>query len=178
MTKPDESKDDEIKKVDVKEILLQAQKELRTVEHYASRIVTGGLENSVNLRVTTREEISKFRRKQKKLLAQLGGKAAHISLTDQESRINLTAPWTTLQVIDGTPIQAYIDAENRMGAIRIRLTGQVPSDLILYMSENYQNVSEANSTWTFSAPTGVTIFPKDQHITNPKKATDKDKKKF
>ena len=55
LTKPNESKDEEIKNVDVKEILFQAKKELRTVEHYANRIVSGGLENSVNLKVTSRE---------------------------------------------------------------------------------------------------------------------------
>ena len=65
-----------------------------------------------------------------------------------------------------------------MGSVRIRIFGQVPPDLILYVSENYQNVTESNSTWSFTHPTGVTIFPKDQHILNPKKATDKDKKKF
>ena len=65
-----------------------------------------------------------------------------------------------------------------MGSVRIRLFGQVPSDLVLYISENFSTVSEANATWSFNRPTGVTIFPKDQNIINPKKATDKDNKKF
>ena len=65
-----------------------------------------------------------------------------------------------------------------MGSIRIRMLGEVPSDLVLYISENYQDVKESNATWTFRKPTSCTIFPKDQSILNPKKQTDKDKRKF
>ena len=54
--------------MDVKEILLQAQKDLRNVEHYASRIVASGLENSTKLIVTTREMITKYRYKQQKVI--------------------------------------------------------------------------------------------------------------
>ena len=57
---------------------------------------------------------------------------------------------------------AHIDAEDRIGAIRIRLQGQVPSDLVLYMSEIFQDVTKANATWIYKQPTSFTIFPKDQ----------------
>ena len=58
-----------MKKIDIKEILQKAAKDLRNIEHYASKLVNTGLENSAKLRVTTREDIAKYRGKQRKILA-------------------------------------------------------------------------------------------------------------
>ena len=52
-------------------------------------------------------------------------------------------------MVDGEPVAAHIDAEDRVGAIRIILQGQVPSDLVLYMSEIFQDVNKANATWIY-----------------------------
>ena len=90
----------------------------------------------------------------------------------------METPWTRLQVIDGTPVPAHIETQAQMGSVRIRMLGEVPSDLVLYISENYQDVKESNATWTFEKPTTCTILPKDQRISNPKKQTDKDTRKF
>ena len=73
LTQRDKTKDDAIKKIDIKEILEQAQKDLRNIEHYASRLVNTVLENSVKLKITTNEDIKKYRGKQKKLLTRLDG---------------------------------------------------------------------------------------------------------
>ena len=69
------------------------------------------------------------------------------------------------------PILAYIDAEKRDGPIRISLHGDIPSDLIVYISEHYQEVTELNATWTFEQPLleCFTIYPKDMRFLNPKK---------
>ena len=73
LTQRDKTKDDAIKKIDIKEILEQAQKDLRNIEHYASRLVNTVLENSVKLKITTNEDIKKYKGKQKKLLTRLDG---------------------------------------------------------------------------------------------------------
>ena len=73
LTQRDKTKDDAIKKIDIKEILEQAQKDLRNIEHYASRLVNTVLENSVKLKITTNEDIKKYKGKQTKLLTRLDG---------------------------------------------------------------------------------------------------------
>ena len=68
---------EEIKKIDMKEILKNAARDLRSMEHYASLCVqTGGLEKSQHLKVTTRNEIIKY----KKII--INSKSGSVKATD------------------------------------------------------------------------------------------------
>ena len=79
-------------------------------------------------------------------------------------------PWTSIQVLDGIPARAHLEIQDRVGPILIKLTGPVPPDLLIYVSENYQDSSEASATWTFSKRHKFMLFPKDQRLLrNPKK---------
>ena len=76
-------------------------------------------------------------------------------------------PWVAIQVVDGTPVQAYIDntTDNRVGPMRIRLLGgkDLPPELTVYISESYKVVTKENATWSFNRhKTGLTIYPADQ----------------
>ena len=63
--------------------------------------------------------------------------------------------------------------------MRVALRGaDVPGDLAVHISENHQNVTEANATWSFRSPRAFTLFPRDQRILDPRKATDKDARRF
>lgn len=87
-------------------------------------------------------------------------------------------PFTTLEFVETNPMNAYIDADQRIGSVRIALRGKVPLDLVVYISENFANITPQNATWTFENRKVFCVFPRDQKILNPKKQTDKDQKKF
>ena len=70
-------------------------------------------------------------------------------------------PWTEIQIIDGTSIIALVDAESRIGPVKFRLRGMVPGDLVTYVSENHQEVTKENATWSFERSTAFTLFPQD-----------------
>ena len=61
LTRSDNSVDNEIKKLDVSEILSQVKKDLNRVRLQASRCINNGLENSVRLKVGTTEDIKKYK---------------------------------------------------------------------------------------------------------------------
>ena len=90
----------------------------------------------------------------------------------------ITTPWTTIQFITNDPLMAYVDAEHRNGAMRFYFKGNIPKDLTVHVSENYQVVTESNASWSFIKPSVFTLHPRDQNILNPSKQTDKDGKKF
>ena len=48
----------------------------------------------------------------------------------------------------------------------------------MHISENHQQVTEANARWTFEKQSIFSILPRDQKIENPRKQTDKDAKRF
>jgi len=64
-------------------------------------------------------------------------------------------------MIEGKPITAHINTENRVGSIQINLLGIVPNDLTLYISDKSNNITAKTAMWTFKKPTGVTINPPD-----------------
>lgn len=75
---------EEIKKIDMKEILKNAARDLRSMKHYTSLCVqTGGLEKSQQLKVTTKNEIIKY----KKII--LNSKSGSVKATD-------SMPWTKI----------------------------------------------------------------------------------
>ena len=43
----------------------------------------------------------------------------------------------------------------------MKLHGSVPEDLLVCVSENYQDSSEATATWTFNKRHKFMLFPKD-----------------
>jgi len=83
-----------------------------------------------------------------------------------------------IDIVDSLPAQAYLDGEGRIGAIRFAIKGLPPKNLIVHISENFSAVNESNATWTFHKPTVFTILPRDQKITNPRKASASDFNKF
>ena len=48
----------------------------------------------------------------------------------------------------------------------------------MHISENHQQVTEANARWTFEKQSIFSLLPRDQKIENPRKQTDKDAKRF
>ena len=70
-------------------------------------------------------------------------------------------PFTKIQFFDASPISAYVDAEHRMGTIRLNIRGKPPSDLKIFVSENYSHVTEENATWSFLNPTVFTMIPRE-----------------
>lgn len=106
--------------------------------HYASRIVSRGLDNSIQLKITSSEEVQKYRKKLQKaseLADKTSSRKAHAA--EATSRSAATAPWTDIRVIDGTPVFAHLDPEGKKGSVRIKLIGRLPGDLVLYVSENH-----------------------------------------
>ena len=88
-------------------------------------------------------------------------------------------PWSTIKVVEHTAVRAYVDADQRLGPMKVALRGaDVPPDLAVHISENHQSVTEANATWSFRSPRAFTLFPRDQRILDPRKATDKDARRF
>lgn len=129
------------------------KKDIKRIKLETDRCVKeGGLESSVSLRITSKNEIKRY-----------------ANLHAEQKAQNLP-PWSTIQVLDGVAVLAYLDAEKRDGPIQIRLLGEVPSDLIVHISEHYQEVNEVNATWTFKHPSlqCFTIYPKDMRILSPR----------
>lgn len=151
--------DEAIKAVDVKQILSRAAKELRKVESMANGCVrTRTLDNSVALKPTTRQEILNYREKVLRM------KLAGLPTTRVET------PWSSIKVLDGIPVRAHLHIEDKIGPININLHGLVPQDLIVCVSENYQDANEATATWSFAKCQKFVILPKDQRVlANPKK---------
>ena len=100
------------------------------------------------------------------------------SIQQLQSQVLSSAPFTTIQFVDTNPVSAWVDADARVGSIRVQMKGNVPSDLKVYVSENFSAVNDKNATWTFDKQTVFSILPREQRILNPKKQTDKDAKKF
>ena len=88
-------------------------------------------------------------------------------------------PWSTIKIVEHGAVRAYVDADQRLGPMKVALRGaEVPPDLAVHISENHQGVTEANATWSFRSPRAFTLFPRDQRILDPRKATDKDARRF
>ena len=88
-------------------------------------------------------------------------------------------PWSTIKIVEHGAVRAYVDADQRLGPMKVALRGaDVPPDLAVHISENHQSVTEANATWSFRSPRAFTLFPRDQRILDPRKATDKDARRF
>lgn len=60
---------------------------------------------------------------------------------EEMARNDVQFPYTTLEFVETNPVQAYIDAENRMGSMRVALRGNVPADIKVYLSENFSAVT-------------------------------------
>ena len=136
-----------IKKIKVDQILSKVKKDLNRVRLQASRCVINGLENSVKLKVSTKEEIAKY-----------------TSLLENGSQVNkYEQPWTNILVFNNAPARAHIKAEGKQGSIKIKLAGDVPADLVICISEQYSDATEHNSTWVKKHPTVVCFHlkPKD-----------------
>ena len=69
-----------------------------------------------------------------------------------------------IRIVDALPVQAYIDAEKRIGPICFKLLGEsLPTDLCIYISEIKPDIDEKNATWSFKKPPrNFKIFPSDQ----------------
>ena len=74
-------------------------------------------------------------------------------------------PWSTIEIIDGLPVYAHLEADNRVGPIQFKLLGDdVPTDLTVHISELNEDVTAMNATWTFKKTSGCfMISPKDQY---------------
>ena len=94
------------------------------VKLQASRCVNQGLETSVKLKISNKNEIAKYLRDSKFLTSIAMGQVKAKEL-----------PWTNIQIFDGVPEKAYLRNKARTGSIRIRLLGNVPEDLVLCLSE-------------------------------------------
>ena len=78
--------------------------------------------------------------------------------------------WTPIHIFESNPVRAYVDADERIGSVKFILRGNVPKDLIIYISEDHKRVTEKNATWTFTDQRRVfSIFPADQANLNSKK---------
>lgn len=80
-------------------------------------------------------------------------------------------------MIDSNPVQAYLDAGDRKGIAKFSLKG-APRDIAVFISENYQIVTEENATWKFRDTSVFTLQPRDQNIKNPRKVLATDSKRF
>ena len=88
-------------------------------------------------------------------------------------------PWSTIKIVEHGAVRAFVDADQRLGPMKVALRGAgVPGDLAVHISENHQSVTEANATWSFRSARAFTLFPRDQRILDPRKATDKDARRF
>ena len=95
-----EAKDSAIKKANVKEMIVKIKKDIKRIKLETDRCVKeGGLESSVSLRITSKDEIKRY-----------------ANLHAEQKAQNLP-PWTTIQALDGVPVLAYLDAEKRDGPI-------------------------------------------------------------
>lgn len=139
-------------------MLNQAAKELRSVNYHINRCVQMGMNNFVNLQVTTKDEIAA----QRDYLVDMARKGKPKKVSKQLS--------TLIQVIDGHPVQAYLDGGGRKGIAKFSLK-EAPRDITVHISENHQVVTEKNATWKFHGTTVFSLQPRDQNIKNPKKAT-------
>ena len=76
------------------------KKDIKRIKLETDRCVKeGGLESSVPLRITSKNEIKKY-----------------ADLHAEQKAQNLP-PWSTIEVLDGVPVLAYLDAEKRDGPI-------------------------------------------------------------
>ena len=83
---------------------------------------------------------------------------------------NLQVPFTTLEFVETNPIYTYVDADYRLGQMRVVIRGQIPENgLNVYLSENFSAVTPENATWTFENKKVFCVTPRDQNILNPKK---------
>ena len=82
----------------------------------------------------------------------------------ETSAMNMNVPWTKINVIEAKPVLAHIvNDENLPGSIHLSIKGELPSDLVVYISERSYSkyFTVENATWTFKRPTQLTIYPKD-----------------
>lgn len=67
-------------------------------------------------------------------------------------------------MLEQKPVLAHIkNDENKEGCIKMQIFGEMPSDLVVYISERsfskYATVE--NATWTFRKQKIFTIYPKE-----------------
>ena len=80
ITKVDTSKDDQIKQTDIKAILKQSAKELRTIKFITENIVEKGSKKSIALSIATKKQIQAYRVK----------KVEQVELKDQRKQGKIT----------------------------------------------------------------------------------------
>ena len=158
-------------------MIAEQKKELRSLNYHVDRCISFGLLNHVKLNVKSVEEI-KQRKAEEKKKQELQNKHSSDESSQDEGPIEKEAEapkavpdsWTALHIFEGHPVRAYIDADERIGSVKFVLRGNVPKDLIIYISEDQKHVTEKNATWTFANQRRVfSIFPSDQANLNSKK---------
>ena len=161
--------EERIRRTDIKKILKKTATDLKRLEYEVDNCCTDGVKEPVKLKVTTAQAVSKYmasKRSYKKVgsvrFSNPLASSDDLALYDDGEGENgdNSPPWTTIKIIYGTAVQAYIDTDHKQGPISFKLLGNVPTDLRVYISETFRTVTEENATWTYTFPSfkNFTIF--------------------
>ena len=120
--KSKEAKYEKIRRTDIKKILKKTAVDLKRLEYEAENCCTDGVKEPTKLKVTTAQAVSKYmasKRSYKKVgSAKFSNPHASfddIALYDDGDGDNADTqpPWTTIKIIYGTAVQAYIDTDHK-----------------------------------------------------------------
>ena len=120
---PYNTRDEEVKRADTYDMLERAQRELRSIDYELSRCVADGLANYEKLEITSSEIVEAYNAfiAQRRALQAKRGKKAPLLEKPEELRV----PYMTLEFVETNPVLAYVDAEHRMGQMRVVIRGKI-----------------------------------------------------
>ena len=117
-----DARNEKIRRTDIKKILKKTKVDLKRLEYEANNCCTDGVKEPVKLKVTTAQAVSKYmasKRSYKKVgsvkFSNPHASFDDIALYDEGDGENSdnSPPWTTIKIIYGTAVQAYIDTDHK-----------------------------------------------------------------